>query len=192
MMLFLLCGLLTLATAKEICYKQDEFYVTAVSLITPNSKPPPGTETPVKGTIKMMQSYGRNTSMVVQLSGLPPNTPHGFHIHEFGDTFTDGCQSTGGHYNPFNYTHGAPTDKIRHIGDLGNLESDEQGMINAKLEDTVVSLMGPYSVLGRALVIHQKRDDLGRGTGPARAESLKTGNAGARLGCGVIFHGTLN
>lgn len=24
-----------------------------------------------------------------------------------------GCQSTGGHYNPFGYTHGAPTDKIR-------------------------------------------------------------------------------
>ena len=36
--------------------------------------------------------------------------------------------------------------------------------------------------------IHQKIDDLGRGTGPARNESLKTGNAGPRLACGVIFY----
>jgi len=192
MMLLIFCGLLTLVSATEICYRQDEFYVTAVSLITPNSKPPPGTETPVKGTIKMMQSYGRPTSMLVQISGLPPNTPHGFHIHEYGDTVTDGCQSTGGHYNPFNKTHGAPADQIRHVGDLGNLVSDDQGKIDDEVEDNVVTLFGPYSVIGRAFVIHQKRDDLGRGTGPARAESLKTGNAGARLGCGVIFHGSFD
>lgn len=29
--------------------------------------------------------------MTVNLLNLPPNTPHGFHIHEFGDTFSQGC-----------------------------------------------------------------------------------------------------
>lgn len=129
--------------------------------------------------------------MIVEISGLPPNTPHGFHIHEFGDTVTNGCQSTGAHYYPNqNLTHGGPTDQIRHVGDLGNVYSDETGRIYDEVEDNLVSLFGPYSVIGRAFVIHQKIDDLGRGTGLARAESLKTGNAGARLGCGVIFHGT--
>ena len=39
--------------------------------------------------------------------------------------------------------------------------------------------------------IHQNEDDLGRGTGDARAGSLRTGNAGARLGCGVIARAPL-
>lgn len=77
-----------------------------------------------------------------------------------------------------------------HVGDLGNLETDVNGEINAEIEDRFVSLVGPYTVIGRAFVIHQKRDDLGRGTGPARNESLKTGNAGARLGCGIIIDST--
>lgn len=39
------------------------------------------------------------------------------------------------------------------------------------------------SVLNRALVIHANADDLGRGNGP---ESLKTGNSGAHIACGLI------
>ena len=27
--------------------------------------------------------------------------------------YLSGCQSTGGHYNPFNKTHGGPQDQIR-------------------------------------------------------------------------------
>ena len=28
--------------------------------------------------------------MFINISGLPPNTMHGFHIHEYGDTVTEG------------------------------------------------------------------------------------------------------
>ncbi|XP_078342239.1 uncharacterized protein LOC144628060 [Oculina patagonica] len=200
-MLFFSLGIMmltTVAAAKISVSEQDEpTEITAFSFITPNSKPPPGTETPVKGTVKLMQGNRQrppydHTIMIVHISGLPPYTPHGFHIHEFGDIVTDGCQSTGGHYNPFNHTHGGPQDQIRHVGDLGNLVTDQEGVIDAVLEDHVVSLIGDYTVIGRAFVIHQKRDDLGRGTGPARNESLKTGNAGPRLGCGVIFDAASN
>lgn len=167
--------------------------VTAVSYITRNAAPPAGTDTPVVGKVKMTQlSFGGPICISVYISGLPPCTTHGFHIHEGNDTITDGCQSTRGHYNPFNKTHGGPQDQIRHVGDLGNLKSDCFGVINTVLSDHLISLVGPFSVIGRAFVIHQREDDLGRGIGPAKAESLVTGNAGARLGCGVIFHDPIN
>ena len=41
-------------------------------------------------------------------------------------------------------------------------------------------------IYGRSIVIHDGVDDLGRGTGKNKAESLKTGNAGTRLACGII------
>lgn len=47
----------------------------------------------------------------------------------------------------------------------------------------MVTLYGVNSVLGRSIVIHKNEDDLGRG---GNEESLKTGNAGQRVACGVI------
>lgn len=107
---------------------------------------------------------------------------HGFHIHEKGD-LSDGCASTGGHYNPDKVSHGAPNDQVRHVGDLGNLVADEHGIAKTSFSDTVVSLYGSRSVLGRAIVIHAEIDDLGKTNHP---DSLKTGNAGGRVACGVI------
>lgn len=46
-----------------------------------------------------------------------------------------------------------------------------------------MSLFGEYSVVGRSVVVHAKEDDLGEG---GHADSLTTGNSGARVACGVI------
>ena len=40
-----------------------------------------------------------------------------------------------------------------HVGDLGNVFSDERGIISTKIVDDLVSLVGEYSVLGRSFVV---------------------------------------
>ena len=88
-----------------------------------------------------------------------------------------------GHFNPKNHTHGGPSDDIRHYGDLGNVLADENGAVSASISDSLVTLYGEESVLGRSCMLHALEDDLGRGN---NAESLITGNAGARWACGVV------
>jgi superoxide dismutase, Cu-Zn family len=72
---------------------------------------------------------------------------------------------------------------VRHVGDLGNVQADAEGKGHYEHSDSLVHLFGPYSVIGRSCVLHRQTDDLGEG---GDAESLKTGNAGARIACGVI------
>ena len=79
--------------------------------------------------------------------------------------------------------HGAPSDKERHAGDLGNIVADDKGVARVQLSDAQIPLGGPMSILGRSIVVHAVADDLGKG---GNEESLKTGNAGARVACGII------
>ena len=123
----------------------------------------------------------KETIIKVKLSGLKPGK-HGFHIHKTGD-LRKSCKSLCAHYNPFNKNHGGPNSKERHIGDLGNIIADKNGNVNMTIRDKLVKLRGKYSVIGRSIVVHDKEDDLGLG---GDKESLITGNAGARIGCGVI------
>lgn len=124
------------------------------------------------------------THVEYYFEGLPPLTEHGFHVHQYGDQ-RKGCESAGPHFNPYNTNHGAQTDKknYRHIGDLGNVTADENGIASGTILDPLIALSGKNNIIGRSLVIHEDIDDLGRG---GNAESLKTGNAGKRLCCGII------
>ena len=137
------------------------------------------TEGDVQGIIKMKQDPGKPTIIRGLIKGLEPGE-HGFHIHEFGD-LSDGCASAGGHYNPDGVDHGDIDNG--HVGDLGNITANEKGEARFKIVARRVDLSGDRSVVGRAVVVHADRDDLGKG---GDEESLKTGNAGDRLGCGVI------
>lgn len=107
---------------------------------------------------------------------------HGFHVHEFGDN-TNGCISAGAHFNPLNHEHGAPSDSNRHVGDLGNVVAGDNGVAKINISDKLISLEGEYSIIGRTVVVHADPDDLGKG---GHELSKTTGNAGARLACGVI------
>ncbi|KAI9761530.1 MAG: Superoxide dismutase [Cu-Zn] [Candelina submexicana] len=137
----------------------------------------------VKGTVTFEQeSESSPTKVSWNVTGNDSNAERGMHIHQFGDN-TNGCTSAGPHFNPFSKTHGAPSDDERHVGDLGNYKTDGQGNASGSVDDKLIKLIGPESVLGRTIVVHAGTDDLGRG---GHAESKKTGNAGARPACGVI------
>lgn len=135
----------------------------------------------VEGVVTLTQDDDGPTTVNVRITGLTPG-PHGFHLHEYGDT-TNGCISTGAHFNPNNMTHGAPEDEIRHAGDLGNIIANADGVAEATIVDNQIPLSGPNSVVGRAFVVHELEDDLGKG---GHELSLSTGNAGGRLACGVV------
>jgi superoxide dismutase, Cu-Zn family len=114
--------------------------------------------------------------VIAQISGLTPGD-HGFHVHEFGNCACDDAVCAGEHFNPTNQPHAGPDDVHRHIGDLGNIKADDQGNGTYDYVDHQITLNGPHSIIGRALIIHEKEDDL---------KSQPSGNAGARIGCGVI------
>ncbi|KAJ6260662.1 Superoxide dismutase [Drechslerella dactyloides] len=137
----------------------------------------------VAGTVTFEQtSEDSPTTITYNISGNDANALRGMHIHEFGDN-TNGCTSAGPHFNPHGKTHGGPTDENRHVGDLGNVQTDGNGKASGTITDRFVKLIGPESVLGRTVVVHGGTDDLGKG---GNEESLKTGNAGPRPACGVI------
>lgn len=130
-----------------------------------------------KGVIRFHQQ--RNRLVVhVRASGLTKGL-HGFHVHESGD-LTRGCDSLCAHYNPDNTRHGSIRSTVRHRGDLGNVKANRKGEVTQTLSTSKLTLK---EILGRSIIIHANQDDLGKGEND---ESLKTGNAGKRVLCGVI------
>jgi Cu-Zn family superoxide dismutase len=129
----------------------------------------------VTGTVTFTRVEG-GVKVVADLQGLSAGK-HGIHIHECGDcTAADGT-SAGGHFNPMSKTHGAPADVNRHEGDMGNIEADNTGKAHLEYIDNAISLDGEASIIGRSVIVHKNADDF---------KTQPTGNAGARVACGVI------
>jgi superoxide dismutase, Cu-Zn family len=114
--------------------------------------------------------------VVADIQGLAPGK-HGFHIHECGDCSSADGTSAGGHFNPEGKTHGLPMDMKRHEGDMGNIEADSTGKAHLEYIDPSLSFEGSHSIIGRSIIIHKNQDDM---------KTQPTGNAGARVACGVI------
>lgn len=116
--------------------------------------------------------------VVADISNAPPGK-HGFHIHEKGACEDQG-NAAGGHFNPDGAQHGLlmkDGTAMAHAGDLGNIEIDQDG--SGLLDELIPNLTlkeGKYAVGGLAVILHEKEDDFGQ----------PTGNAGGRIGCGVI------
>ena len=114
-----------------------------------------------------------------EVGGLKAGGSHGFHIHETGDCSAVDASSAGGHFNPNHAPHGRSGHGAHHLGDIGNLVADANGVAHVDAWVTGVGLGdgSPHDILGRAVIVHAAVDDYA---------SQPSGNAGARVACGVI------
>ncbi len=127
----------------------------------------------IKGTVSFEQAEGGLT-MKADFEGLPPGK-HAFHVHAYGDCSAEDASSAGPH---FDFEGSFSEQGKKHItGDLGELQADGQG--KAHVEKTVAdaTLQGPFTVIGRSIVVHEMGND------PTKPPE---GGAGGRVGCGVI------
>ena len=128
------------------------------------------------GTVRFTQE-GDRLLVVAKVHNLPPNSEHGFHLHEKGDCSSGDGMSTGGHFNPDGRPHG-PQGGPHHDGDMPMLKANASGVAEAAfvLQGVTVSA-GPHSVVGKGLIVHRDPDDY---------TTQPTGNSGARIACGVV------
>jgi Cu-Zn family superoxide dismutase len=122
------------------------------------------------------EQVGNKVRVTAQVINLKPNQEHGFHVHEVGDCSSGDGMSAKGHFNPYGKPHGHGAE--RHAGDMPNLKADAKGRAKLVAELDVITLTpGPASIIGRGVIVHADPDDY---------RTQPTGNAGARLACGVI------
>jgi len=127
-----------------------------------------------RGEVRFYKVDG-GVRVTATFEGLTPGT-HGFHLHEKGDCSAPDGASAGAHFNPAGAPHGAPdaASAARHMGDLGNLEAGADGKATYERVDKVLDY---GSLKGLSVLVHASPDDM---------TSQPAGNAGARIGCGVI------
>jgi len=146
----------------------------------------PGSDDSVSGFLHLISfedRFGSGVLITGQIYGLLPGK-HGFHVHTEG-ALTNMCKDAKGHFNPDQVDHMGPLDSSRHTGDLGNIETIDDICTYVHIYDRKITLGdgGKNDIAGRAIVVHEGEDDLGRGGDEG---SRKTGNAGSRLACGTI------
>ncbi len=146
---------------------------------TASAKIEPTQGSNVKGEVTFAMVDGK-LHVTGQLSGLAPNSTHGFHIHEKGDCSAPDGSSAGGHFNPAQAEHGSVDSSPHHAGDMPNIVADADG--NATIDgplssDVDIGKGDQYDIAGHAVIVHADPDDY---------KTQPTGNAGARLACGVI------
>jgi superoxide dismutase, Cu-Zn family len=145
---------------------------TALAIIESRS------DSKVTGKAIFTQLPDGKTRVEVWISNATPGT-HGLHVHEKGDCSAPDATSAGGHFNAASHPHAAPADPARHNGDLGNIEIGADGKGTLVITSDLLTVTdGPNSVVGKAVIFHDKADDL---------KTQPTGNAGARFGCGVVI-----
>jgi Cu-Zn family superoxide dismutase len=131
----------------------------------------------VAGTATFTELSTGGVRVHVHVEHAPPGT-HGLHVHEKGDCSDPEAKNAGGHFNPGGMPHAGPTAMQRHAGDLGNIEVKEDGTGDLDITSDLLTVRpGAKSVVARSVVFHEKADDM---------TTQPTGNAGGRLGCGVI------
>jgi Cu-Zn family superoxide dismutase len=135
----------------------------------------PSAGSDVEGVVRFVDVAGRGLEVSADVRRLTPGR-HGFHVHVYGDCSSVDANSAGPHFHFF----GASLDpNVPFItGELGELVANEEGRASSRgVRIRDAALQGPYSIIGRAVVVHAHGDD------PSHPPS---GDAGERVACGVI------
>lgn len=138
----------------------------AVAVLTPAS----GSH--VTGVVRFRDD-GDLLDVTASVDGLTGGV-HAYHVHVFGDCSSPDAESAGPH---FHFT-GSSFDKRPRIitGNLGDLRPDDRLTTTHRVR-VDAELQGRYSIIGRAVVVHERGND---------PTSPPDGAAGRRLACGVI------
>ena len=137
----------------------------------------PASASLVSGTLTLT-TMGDGVHVGGEIGGLPPGL-HGFHVHEHGDCSAADASSAGGHFNPTNSAHGRAGTGPHHLGDTDNIVANAEGVatIDKHLNDVTIGSGLANDIAGRAVIVHAAPDDY---------TSQPSGDAGARVACGVI------
>jgi superoxide dismutase, Cu-Zn family len=139
-------------------------------------------DTTVTGTARFTEENGK-VKMTLEIT-VPKkaNQSVAVHLHEHGSCGDMGKEAHG-HWNPTNVNHGKWGGDNFHRGDIGNVELDGEGKGKMELETDLWTVTGSDStkvILGKAVIVHGGIDDY---------KTQPTGNAGSRIGCGVVRKG---
>ncbi len=128
--------------------------------------------------IAMFMQEGDAITVFIEIEGVSPGL-HAVHIHETGDCSAPDGSSADGHWNPTDAPHGKWGVGEFHLGDLGNIEVDEDGIGTFELTTNLweIGTGSDLDIVGKGIIVHAGADDF---------TSQPSGNAGARIGCGVI------
>ncbi len=131
----------------------------------------------VTGKAVFTQLPSGGTHVEVWIENAAPGV-HGLHLHEKGDCSAPDASSAGPHFNAAGNPHAGPADARHHNGDWGNITVGADGKGHLEITTDMLTVKpGPNSVVGKAVVFHEKPDDL---------KSQPSGDAGGRFGCGVV------
>ncbi|MCW3081741.1 superoxide dismutase family protein [Segetibacter sp.] len=139
-------------------------------------------DTAVSGTARFTEGNGK-VKMTLDLT-IPKkaNQSVAVHIHEHGDCGDMG-KGAHGHWNPTKVNHGKWGSASFHRGDIGNVKLNGEGKGTLELETDLWSINGSdttKNILNKAIIVHGGVDDF---------TTQPTGNAGSRIGCGVLKKG---
>jgi len=149
---------------------QETNIESAIAVLYPTE----GSET--NGQITFTKMADGRIKVNAEVYNLTPGK-HGFHVHEKGDCSGNDGKTAGGHFFTDHENHGALENNETHVGDLGNLEANEEGVANTSFITEKLSFSGAENIIGRGIIIHAGEDD---------TKTQPTGGAGARVACGVI------
>jgi superoxide dismutase, Cu-Zn family len=134
------------------------------------------------GKVRLTQEGNGIVSVQAQVHDLPPGF-HGFHVHAVG-TCVAPFTSAGGHFNLTTQTH------RDHNGDFPVLLVNADGTAQARFNTDRFTVADLFDADGSAIIIHANADNYANippRYQPAPDEiTLTTGDAGARIACGVV------